>query len=299
MAEKIEKRIFKQGSTTYYWSSSFFPKSYRKDIFALYSFVRVADDYVDEQPLQPQKLLNLESMYLNAINDPTFEVITHSWDDLDTRVIKNIVRLAHKYKFDQKWVESFFWSMKQDIDPGSYATLEDSLRYVYGSAEVIGLMMAKIMGIKEEAYDYAKAQGRAMQWVNFIRDIAEDNQLGRLYFPKEDLKKYKLKDLSKETALEQKADFIRFMQFQIKRYHKWQTEAEEGMQYIPLRLRSPLKTANEMYQWTAAQIAKDPLIVFDKKVRPGKFRVLLSGTKRAAKHAGRLLTKQEMIVTKK
>lgn len=299
MAEKVEKKIFKRGSTTYYWSSSFFPKSYRKDVYALYSFVRVADDYVDEQPAQPKKLLELEKSYLKGINDPAFEVITHSWDDIDTRVIKNIIRLSHKYKFDQKWVEAFFWSMKQDIDPNTYATLDDSLRYVYGSAEVIGLMMAKIMGLPEESFAAAKAQGRAMQWINFIRDIEEDNSLGRLYFPKEDLRKYNLKDLSKETVTNKATDFKRFMRAQIKRYDAWQAEADAGMTYIPRRLRSPLKTAVEMYNWTAQRIEQNPLIVFDKKVRPGKFRVIFSGTKRVAKRAGALLTKQETIVTKK
>jgi len=299
VAEKVEKKIFKQGSTTYYWSASFFPKSYRKDVFALYSFVRVADDYVDEQPAQPEKLLELETVYLAAITDPSFDVITHGWDDIDTRVVKNIVRLSHKYKFDQKWVESFFWAMKQDIDSSGYKSLEDSLKYVHGSAEVIGLMMAKIMGLEEASFEAAMHQGRAMQWINFIRDIDEDNDLNRMYFPRDDLRKYNLKDLSRETAESQKADFTRFMNLQLKRYKQWQDKADEGMQYIPLRLRSALKTAIEMYNWTAMQIEKDPFIIYDKKVRPGKIRILTSGTKRVAKRAGRFLTKQENIVTKK
>lgn len=295
---KIEKKIFKQGSTTYYWSSRLFPAKYRDDIFALYSFVRTADDYVDEQPAQPKKLLKLEKDWQKAIQDPSFEVIAHSWDELDERVIKHIVRLTHKYKFDPAWVQSFFDAMKQDIDNQGYANIEESLKYVYGSAEVIGLMMSRIMGLPEEADEYAKAQGRAMQWINFIRDIDEDNELGRMYFPRNDLRKYNLKDLSKETAKNQKADFERFMNFQLKRYYKWQEEGDKGMEFIPSRLRSALKTAVEMYNWTAKRIEKKPLIVFDKKVKPRKIRLIWSGTKRITHKTAKLLAAQENPLTK-
>lgn len=299
MAEKVEEKLFKKGSTTHYFSTSFFPKKYRRDVYALFSFIQVADDYVDKQPAQSKKLLALEKAYLKAIDDPNFEVIPHGWDDLDTRVIKNIVRLSHKYKFDRSWVESFFWSMKQDINHGGYKSLEDSLRYVYGSAEVVGLMIAKITGVQEAGYEAVRAQGRAMQWVNFIRGIEEDNQLGRVYFPRDDLRKYKLKNLSRSTAESQVQDFTRFMQFQIKRYRYWQAEADKGNQFVPLRMRSALKTAAEMFEWTAKQIEKDPLIIYDKQVRPRKLRILLSGARRFAKQAGKTLTKQEQIITKK
>ncbi len=294
----IEKQIFKKGSTTYYWSSRLFPKSCRDDVFALYSFVRIADDYVDEIPAQPKKLLQLEKDYQKAIADPSFDVIPHSWDEIDIRVIKHIVRLSHKYKFDPEWVQSFFDAMKQDIDNQGYVNIEEVRKYVYGSAEVIGLMMAKIMGLPDESFEAAKAQGRAMQWINFIRDIEEDNSLGRTYFPRNDLRKFNLKDLSKETVMNQQADFNRFMQFQLKRYHKWQMEADEGLKFIPRKLRSALKTAIEMYNWTAKKIEANPLIVFDKKVRPHKIRVITSGTKRVAKRAGNLLTKQEQVISK-
>ncbi len=296
---KIEKQIFKKGSTTYYWSSRLFPKKYRDDIFALYSFVRTADDYVDEQPAQPKKLLNLEKAWQKAIADPAFEQIAHSWDELDELVIKHIVRLTHKYKFDPEWVQAFFDAMKQDIDNQGYANIDEVLKYVYGSAEVIGLMMAKIMGLPEESFESAKAQGRAMQWINFIRDIDEDNQLGRIYFPRNDLRNYNLKDLNRETVLAQQADFNRFMQFQLKRYYKWQEEADYGMEFIPSRLRSALKTAIEMYNWTAKVIEKKSLIVFDKKVKPRKIRLMWSGTKRVTNKAAKLLASQEKSAVKK
>lgn len=283
--DKIEQNIFKKGSTTYYLSSQFFPKDVRTDIFRLYSFVRVADDYVDEKPAQPQKLLDLEKAYIKAVEDDAYEVTTHDWDDVDERVIKNIVRLTHKYKFEKDWIQAFFASMKSDIKPTPMLTLEDSLRYVHGSAEVIGLMLAKIMQLSDEALEYSKLQGRAMQWINFVRDIQEDNELGRCYFPQTELKKHGLKSLEKNTTESNKIGFEKFINYQIERYKKWQNEAAKGFSYIPLRLRVPLQIATDMYAWTADEIAKNPFSVFETKVKPSKRQVLQAALKNGAKLA--------------
>jgi len=331
---KVEKSIFKEGSTTYYFSSRFFPKKIRNDVFKLYSFVRVADDFVDKQPPQPKQLLEIETAYKHAIDDANYESITHQWDELNTRVVKNIVQLSRKFKFDPEWVPAFLRAMKADINHSPYKTLDQSLEYVYGSAEVIGLMMTRVMrvdskknvrrvlhmqaiakkheqeklakrltkkavdkanyhlnhetDITEEAIEKeqvkirraAQAQGRAMQWINFVRDIAEDNELKRQYIPVEDVKKFGLKVLSEETARANPEAFKKLIDLQIKRYHEWQTEAAEGLHYIPKRLRVPLETAIDMYNWTADQIQENPLIVFEKKVKPRKRRVLLKATRK-------------------
>ncbi len=282
-----EQKIFKKGSTTYYFASKFFPKKIRDDVYRLYSFARVADDYVDEKPQQPKKLLALEKSYESAVEDHAFDATSHKWDELDVRVIKNIVRLQHKYKFERKWIEDFFKSMKKDIDPKPYKTLDDSLEYVHGSAEVMGLMMAKILDLPEEATNAAKAQGRAMQWINFVRDIDEDTKRGRCYFPQSDLKKFGLKDLSEETAKANPDKFKKFVQFQLDRYSKWQAEAYEGIHLIPERLRLPVKTAVDMYNWTARKIEKDPMIVFVTKVKPRKRQIIRKVIKNTVKGTAR------------
>ena len=282
-----EQKIFKRASTTYYFTSRFFPKKIREDVFRLYSFVRTADDYVDKDPKQTKKLLALEKSYESAIADHAFDATAHRWDDVDTRVIKHIVRLQHKHKFESAWVKAFFAAMKSDIEPAKYQNLEDSLKYVHGSAEVIGLMMARIMDLPTEAHDYAVLQGRAMQWINFIRDIAEDTAMKRCYFPQADLKKFGLKDLTEETARANQTAFKKFVAHQLKQYFKWQEQAEKGFEYIPERLRVPIVTAAEMYVWTAEQIAKDPFIVYKKQVKPTKRRVIQRVIKNTARGAGR------------
>lgn len=268
-----EKEIFKRGSTTYYFSSIFFPKKVRNDVFALYSFVRTADDFVDTVPAQTDKLLHLEKLYKAAASNPHFSIEHNKDDDISERVTKNIIYLSKKYHFKKEWIEVFFSSMKQDIRPTSYKTISQSLKYVYGSADVIGLMMAKILKLPNAALEPAKKQGTAMQWINFIRDIDEDNKLGRTYFPKEDLKKFELDSLSKKSIQSNQRNFEEFVRFELNRYYEWQKQANTGMQYIPYRLRIPLMTANKMYGWTAKQLDNNPMVVFERKVKPSKYRV--------------------------
>jgi 15-cis-phytoene synthase len=274
---RLETRIFKNGSTTYYFSSKFFPRKVREDVADLYSFVRTADDYVDKKPAQTQKLLKLEQYYQESIKVKSFDFRVKKNDSVDQRVVKNIIRVSRKYGFENEWVESFIASMKQDISPKTYETLSDSLDYVYGSADVIGLMMAKIMELPDESLKYAQMQGRAMQWINFARDVKEDNGLGRCYFPATEIKKFGIDSLDEQTALKNPDQFKKFIRFQIKRYYGWQTEANKGFKFIPRRLRIPLQTAVDMYAWTAEQIEKDPFIVFEKKVKPRKRDILRRG----------------------
>lgn len=289
-----EQKIFKKGSTAYYYSSRFFSKKVREDVYRLYCFMNTANGYANNRPAEPKKLLALEKAYLRAVNDVTFDAIAHKWDDIDTRAIKHIVRLQNKYKFDFQWVKAFFDSMKMDVEGKKYSNMEDTLKYVHGSAEVVGLMIAKIIKLPDEAAESAVMQGRAMQWLNLVRKIEEYNKAGRFYFPTSELKKYDLKDLDRQTAKDNPEKFKKFILAQLKLYDKWQKQASKGMQYVPERSRVPIKTAVDMYAWMARQIEAEPLIVYEKRVRPRKRQVIrrviqntARGTARATARTGR------------
>lgn len=269
-----DKEIFKKGSTTYYWSSKFFPKKARADVFKLYSYVRVMDNYVDEQPAQPKKLELSEKLRQDLMKNDTNQSLQFkkypSLSPDEVRVVQNIVELTKKFDFEEEWLQAFFKSMKWDAQGKKYETLDDTTTYIYGSAEVIGLMMCKILQLPKESYPAAQVQGRAMQFINFLRDIQEDNSLGRCYFPRQDLERFDLSDISRKTAILHKKHFKEFMWFELRRYEQWQKEASEGFSYIPKRQRIAINTAVAGYNWTALQIKNDPFIVFERKVKPSK-----------------------------
>ncbi len=258
MINKSLYSIFKQGSTTFFYSSLFFPNYLKKDVFVLYGFVRKADNFVDSMAQKINGFYNFKEKYERSIIG----------EKSNNFVIDEFVKLSRKKGFKQKWTESFLKSMEMDITKHRYNSIEDTLKYIYGSAEVVGLYMSRIMNLPKKAEYYAKYLGRSMQYINFLRDINEDNQLGRIYFPNDDLEEYNLKNLEYEYVKNHEDNFFLFIEKQLSRYCEWQSVAEEGFKYMPKRYLIPVKTASEMYNWTAEQIYKDPMIIYKVKVKP-------------------------------
>lgn len=256
--------IFKKGSKTYFYSSLFFPKNIRREVADLYAFVRTADNYVDTHPQQV-------SEFKQMISDTN---LAWKGDHIANPIVSNFVQLAHHKQFSKEWVDSFFNSMYMDTVNTHYRTEKDTLGYMYGSAEVIGLMMAAIMQLPPESYQSAQMLGRSMQYINFIRDIDEDNGLGRRYFSRQILDQYHLKNLEYRYILTNPQAFTNFIHDQLDKYESWQQQAETGFHFIPRRLRVPIKTASEMYRWTGRVIRQDPLIIYCHKVKPKK-RIIL------------------------
>lgn len=255
--------IMKKGSKTYFYSSLFFPQKIRKDVFVLYAFVRTVDNFIDSLPQDKKGFHSFKKsweQYLTTGHSPV-------------RVIAEFGELFQRKKLDKKWIDAFFSSMSSDLTKKKYKTLKETEDYMYGSAEVIGIMMAKIMNLPPQSYKSAALQGRAMQYINFLRDIAEDNKLGRTYLPQTILDKYALSDLRETTARKKPKQFTSCIRSEIKRFKKWQQDASTGYKFIPKKSRIAIETAAIMYKWSAEQIYKDPFIVYSQKIKPSIFRI--------------------------
>ena len=257
----VHREIFKKGSKTYFNSSLFFPEAIRRDVFALYGFVRVADDFVDQVPQDVEGFYQFKERYQRTLSgEASGDVIVDSF-----------VELSRRKQFPGEWADAFLTAMETDLSKKEYRSVDESLEYIYGSAEVIGLFMARIMDLDECSFHPARMLGRAMQYINFIRDIAEDLRLGRRYLA---LEGTPLGSLDEESAARQPLAFESFMRQHLDLYRAWQTEAEQGYPLIPRRYRVAIKTAADMYNWTARRIEGDPFIVFRRKVKPAKVRIL-------------------------
>ncbi len=270
------QEVFKNSSTTYYYSSLFFQKKIFQQVRDLYAFVRIADNFVDQIP-QDRKNLTL---FINNTR-ACFQGKKMIANDHNL-YIQRFVKLAKVKNFDLAWVEAFFHSMSSDLQKPKqwliYQNEAELAKYVHGSAETIGLMMAKILELNEQAFVYARALGAAMQHINFIRDLKEDCELQRQYLPVSDLQKFQLKNfcslnLGDET---ERKKIIALIRFEIKLYQAKQKFAERGYAYIPYLSLVPIKTTADLYQWTARRIAKQPLKVFEQKIKPSKLIVFLT-----------------------
>ncbi len=260
----LQRRTFKRGSKTYFNSSFFFPRDIRRDVFTLYGFVRIADDFVDAVPQQPEAFYRFKEQYEAArLGQPS-----------GTEIIDEFCELERRCAFEHSWTDAFLRSMELDLHKTTYYEIEETLEYIYGSAEVIGLYMAALLKLPREAYSAAQMLGRAMQYINFIRDIDEDNSFGRCYLP---IGETTLANLEYGTVVEDAPEFMRFINAQVERYYGWQAEAERGYRFLPRRSLIPIKTASDMYNWTGKQIERNPFIVYERKVKPTRLRIIWTG----------------------
>lgn len=252
--------VFKGGSSTYFNSSLFFPEQIRRDVFILYGFVREADNLVDSVPQDEDGFAAFCENWERA----------HAGTPSGNPIIDDFVDLSSRLDFKTSWTRAFLASMSSDLDHIEFDTLDQTLAYIYGSAEVIGLFMSRIFGLPEAAYPHARMLGRAMQYINFLRDIDEDNSLGRRYLPIADSG---LKDLSREEVRSHPDLFCKWFRKQANLYRRWHTEGAAGYVYIPWRYLIPVRTAEDMYLWTIGVLEKNPLLVYEQKVKPAKKRI--------------------------
>lgn len=257
------RTVFAQGSRTYFYSSVFFPPEVRERVAILYSFVRVADNFVDTIPQRKSDFAAFVRDYRKGeTGNPFYGAIIGAFR-----------RLMVEVDIYPLWVDAFLRAMEADLSVRVYFRLDELEHYMYGSAEVIGLMMARILGLPNESFPYARLLGRAMQYINFLRDIAEDANLGRTYIPHQALQYYGLPELNKATSRLHPVEFHNLMRGEILRYLEWQRQAEQGYCFIPRRYLIPIKTAADMYAWTASKIYHRPEIVWEKKVKPSIVRI--------------------------
>jgi len=280
MGKKVERNILKSGDFAYYSSHQFFPKGTRDDIAKLYSFVRVVGDYAATEPSDIQSFKHIVRRWQVIKKTKDFGHFTPLDKSITERILGNICYIIHRFGCDESWVDNFLKSVAMDMRSKSYSTIHDTVDYMHGSAEVMALMIAKIMKLPNASMHFAKMQGRAFEYVNFMRDLNSDIKAGRNYFPQTEIKKFGLDKLDETNALKHPEEFKKFMRFQIKRYRLWQQDANRGLQFVPRRMKIALRAAIDMYAWMAKKIDKDPYIVFEKQIKPRRHKVLHYATRR-------------------
>ena len=179
-AFKISKVITRSYSTSFSLGISVFAPVFRDAIYAIYGYVRLADEIVDSFHSYDKKLL------LDEFRAESLKAIKRG---ISTNPVINSFQLAvNKYGIELKYIEDFLNSMEMDLS-NNYYEREHYNEYIYGSAEVVGLMCLKVFcykqpGLFEQLLGPAKSLGSAFQKVNFLRDIKSDiAERGRIYLP--------------------------------------------------------------------------------------------------------------------
>lgn len=197
------KLITKTYSTSFSLGIRTLHKRYHEPIYAIYGFVRYADEIVDTFHDHDKKEL------LQRFKADTYKSIEEKISL--NPVLHSFQRVVNQYQIDHDLIEAFLVSMEMDLSKTDYATPEYE-KYIYGSAEVVGLMCLKVFcdgdeNQYQELLTPAKHLGSAFQKVNFLRDIKSDyDERGRVYFPGIDFRNFSREE-KKEIELDIKGEF--------------------------------------------------------------------------------------------
>ena len=237
---ECSRNVTKSYSTSFSTAVKMLAPSIRQDIYNIYGFVRFADEIVDSfHDYDKADLLQLfeDNLHLALKDKISLNPILNSFQHTVT-----------KYNIPMELIDAFMQSMKLDLVKNEYTTKQEYQEYIYGSADVVGLMCLKVF-VKgnDEKYEELKHSamrlGSAFQKVNFLRDLKADfEDLNRTYFPDTDLNK--LDEVSKQKIVDEiEADF---------------KEAYQGILHLPLEAKFGVYTAYVYYKKLLSKLKKTP-----------------------------------------
>ncbi|WP_397362328.1 phytoene/squalene synthase family protein [Olleya sp. R77988] len=189
---QCSKMVTKSYSTSFSLATKMLSKTIRQDIYNIYGFVRFADEIVDTfHDYNKEELFNRFETDLEAALKDRISL---------NPILNSFQHTYHKSNIDKHMVDAFMKSMRLDITKSKYETEQEYKDYIYGSADVVGLMCLKVFvqgnqNTFEDLKETAMSLGSAFQKVNFLRDLKADHELlDRTYFPNTDLTNLTEKD---------------------------------------------------------------------------------------------------------
>jgi phytoene synthase len=235
------RALTRRHGTTYYWSTLVLPRTKRPFVYALYGFCRFADDIVDDLGDAP---LEQRRQALAELGDRLRRDLKRGRSDHP--VLAAVVHTSVTLGLDPACFDRFLRSMEMDLWRSRYQTYADLCDYMDGSAAVIGeLMLSVLEPTSDEAFEPARALGIAFQLTNFLRDVGEDLERGRVYLPWEDVERF-----GAVPALERRvvtSAFAELMSFEVARTRSIYAEAASGLPLLPNTSRRCVGSAHLLY----------------------------------------------------
>ncbi|MEI7697046.1 MAG: phytoene/squalene synthase family protein [Actinomycetes bacterium] len=257
------KRLNALHGKTYFLATLLLPKAKRPFVHALYGFARFADEIVDD--LDSTLTIEEKTAQLHNWGEGVLADLTKgsSQDSVGLALVDTVNRFA----IPREYFQAFLHSMTMDLTVQEYETYEDLMEYVYGSAAVIGLEMVPILGYTHrDAFEAAKKLGIAFQLANFIRDIDEDLDRGRIYMPIAELAEFGVThEMLEERVLT--PQIIDLLKFQIARVRQLQAEAAPGIALLEPSSRPCIEAASELYCGIVDEVEKIGYDIFNKRAQ--------------------------------
>ncbi|MGC5013503.1 phytoene/squalene synthase family protein [Streptosporangium sp. DT93] len=244
------RRLNARHGRSYYLATLLLPAWKRPHVHALYGFARYADEIVDSFTMTGDRARALEDLTAKvsgALAGATGDAGTDAAGD---PVIPAFTQTVRSFGIDHGDVTAFLRSMRADLTVTRYSSYDDLLEYMEGSAAVIGTMMLPVLeplpGLAGKAREPARQLGLAFQLTNFLRDVVEDLERGRVYLPLEDLDRFgvRVDDLGRPAPTPALRELLAF---ETRRARDHYARAEEGIEMLTPSSRPCLRAAVALY----------------------------------------------------
>ena len=257
------KRLNALHGKTYYLATLLLPKAKRPFVHALYGFARYADEIVDDLA---STLSDAEkAAELKTWGDGVLSGLKSG--DSNDQVGRALIDTVNRFAIPHEHFVAFLHSMTMDLTVTEYANYEALMEYVYGSAAVIGLEMVPILGaLSQGAYEPAEKLGVAFQLANFIRDVGEDLDRGRVYLPQDELAQFGV-DRQMLEARKLTPQITAALKFQIERVRQLQREATPGILQLEPASRPCIEAASELYCGIVDEVEAIGYDIFNKRAK--------------------------------
>jgi phytoene synthase len=277
------KRLNALHGKTYFLATLLLPKAKRPFVHALYGFARYADEIVDDLASE----LSIEEKAEALSNWGNGVLADLKKGTSDDHVGRALIDTVKRFDIPHEHFEAFLHSMTMDLTVQEYETYEDLLEYVYGSAAVIGLEMVPILGpLHNDAFEAAKKLGIAFQLANFIRDVDEDLDRGRVYLPIKELAQFGVsREMLEERVLT--PEIVEALKFQIARVRQLQAEAAPGIAMLEASSRPCIEAASTLYCGIVDEVEKIGYDIFNQRAK--------TSTARRIRVAGAAFMKRHLI----
>ena len=259
---------------TYYLATLLLPPAKRPYVHALYGFARYADEIVDDlgSTLSDEE----KATWLGEWGDTFLTDLQRGYSE--DPICQAVVDTVQRWQIPNEHFVAFLHSMRMDLTVTEYQTYDDLYEYVYGSAAVIGLQMVPILEPRSpEAIERAKDLGVAFQLANFIRDVNEDLDRGRVYLPLDELAEYGVTraDLEQRVATPPIKEALRA---QVRRVKDLEERSRPGIALLDPTSQPCIEAARELYCGIVDEVERIDYEVFTHRAKvPMRRRLAVAG----------------------
>jgi phytoene synthase len=259
------------GSKSFAAAAKLFSPATRRSVLMLYAWCRHCDDVVDGQELgfnAAPRATHDPARQLELLREQTRRA--YAGEPMAHPAFAAFQEVALRHAIPQRFAFDHLDGFAMDVEGARYDTIADTLRYCYHVAGVVGLMMAAIMGVKDEAVlDRACDLGLAFQLTNIARDIVEDAAVGRCYLPAAWLREAGIPP--QELALPRhRAALARVAARLVEHAEPYYASATEGLAALPLRSAWAIATARNVYRQIGIVVRRRGVHAWDERAGTSK-----------------------------